>query len=442
MNPGQWDKRTMVGGIRIWRKLRRHQGGNATMILAGGIPALIGSAGLAVDVSQWYLWKRELQHSVDQSALSAAYALAENSSNVSYIVRARQEFDANKDITRTFATTPTVVLANFGGGTANSVVVSASASKRLPFSGFLMNSAATVGVVAQAVFRPGANYQACLIATDEDGTGIDIGGNATVDAQCGLAALSCDEDAVVIDGSATVLTSSIATCGTASVPPENEGVVAENVEGLVDIYKDLVPPDDETPQEYKCKSVGTGKNKTNLALLEPGTYTGGIDLKCKTMLSAGIYVIDGGVLDLSANYDVTGTNVMFVLKNGARIKFGGEGNDNRINLTPMQASDFSGTEYASQADAYAGMLVFETRDNNASNPGHILNGNSNSLMEGNIYLPSSGITILGTADVAAECLQISARTITITGTAYLKTLCPTNETLSAGTSRASIRLVR
>lgn len=108
----------------------------------------------------------------------------------------------------------------------------------------------------------------------------------------------------------------------------------------------------------------------------------------------------------------------------------------------MQAADFAGTSYASSADKFGGMLVFEDRHNNPGDPGHVLNGNSNSIIEGKIYLPSSGITILGTADVNAECLQISAQTITISGTAYLKTLCPTSSTQSAGNSRASVRLVR
>lgn len=424
------------------RLLRGDASGNVTLIMAVGMPALIGAAGLAVDVSQWYLWKSELQHSVDQAALSAAFALADNESESSYVARARQEFDANQDLTKTFSATPTIQLASFGGSVGNSVIVQANASKRLPFTGFLTNTSANVGVLAQAIFKPGMNHQACLVATTDEGTGIDIGGNAKVDARCGLAALSCSDDAIVIDGSATVLTDAIATCGTATVPPENEGVVTEKVQGLVDIYKDLVPPDDPTPEEYKCRSVGTGKNKSDLALLQPGTYAGGIVVKCKTMLSSGIYVIDGGELDLSANYDVTGSHVMFVLKNGAHIKFGGEGNNNRINLTPIQAADFLGTEYNDQADAYSGMLVFEARDNDAQNPGHILNGNSNSVIEGKMYLPSSGITILGTADVTSECLQISAKTIAITGTAYLKTLCPVDETQAVGSSRASVRLVR
>ena len=65
----------MVGSIhRALVALKRDAGGNIAMMAALGMPALIGGAGLAVDVSQWYLWKRELQHSVDQAAIAPAPA--------------------------------------------------------------------------------------------------------------------------------------------------------------------------------------------------------------------------------------------------------------------------------------------------------------------------------------------------------------------------------
>jgi hypothetical protein len=147
------------------------------------------------------------------------------------------------------------------------------------------------------------------------------------------------------------------------------------------------------------------------------------------------------VLDLSANYNVTGTNVMFVLKHGARLKLGGEGNNNKITLTPMEASDFYGTPYAAQADRYAGILIFEDKDNDPPNPGHQMTGNSNSLIEGLIYLPSGEMSILGTADVAAQCLQISAYKIHVKGNASLETLCPTVDATSAGASGAVVKLV-
>ncbi|OZA93392.1 MAG: hypothetical protein B7X57_05160, partial [Erythrobacter sp. 34-65-8] len=277
----------------------------------------------------------------------------------------------------------------------------------------------------------------CLISLTDEGTGTSIGGNATVRAQCGLAALSCDENAIVIDGSANVSTDSIAACGTVDVPDENEDVTAEGVRGLEDIYAELEPPTNDTNRTYKC----TGKGKNAQASLLPGTYAG-LVVSCTTVLASGIYVIDGGTLDLAANYNVTGSGIMFVLKNGATMKFGGNGNNNSIRLTPMSASDFLGTPYADQADQLSDILVFEHRDNSVPNPGHTFNGNSDSLIEGLIYLPSSNLRVLGTADVSAQCLQLSAYTIEILGNAMLETLCPTNEATSVGSALAGVKLVR
>lgn len=420
----------------IWKRLLASRGGNAVMIVGLGLPALIGGAGFAVDTAQWYMWKRELQHSVDQAAIAGAWALAHDTSAATYETRANQEFSANLSVTKDFASTPAVSIANFAGGTDNSVVVAATVSKTLPFSSFLTGEAATIRATAQASFAEGANYNACLVSIAEDGTGTEIGGNATVRAQCGLAALSCDDGAIDIDGSATVDTASIVACGTINNPDENEDEVTEGVTTLEDIYKDLTPPDNPTPRSYAC----TGKGNNKQASLQPGTYKG-LVVKCTTTLASGIYVIDGGSLDLAANYNVTGLGVMFVLKNGAALKFGGSGNGNKINLTPMTASDFAGTPYASMADRYAGMLVFEDRNNNPASPGHLLNGNSNSVIEGIMYLPSGTMTVLGTADVTAQCLQISAYRIKIGGNAVLETFCPVDSTMSVGSSAPGVKLV-
>ncbi len=168
-------------------KLKACTSGNALIIVATGLPALIGGAGLAVDTAQWYMWKRELQHAVDQAAYSGAWALSNPDSADNYTVRAEQEYDGNLGVVREFASDPTILRADFAGGSQNSVVVAASATRRLPFSSFLTGSAATVSVRAQAIFQEGISFNACLISLREEGTGIDIGGNATIRARCGLA---------------------------------------------------------------------------------------------------------------------------------------------------------------------------------------------------------------------------------------------------------------
>jgi hypothetical protein len=427
---------TMAFLGQLVSKLKACTSGNALIIVATGLPVLIGGAGFAVDTAQWYMWKRELQHAVDQAAYAGAWAMSDPDSEANYALRARQEYDANVQQVSGFDSDPLIALADFGGGSENSVVVSSTATRLLPFSSFLTGEAATVRVRAQATFEGGATYNACLISLREDGTGTDIGGNATIRARCGLAALSCDDDAIVIDGSADVDTDSIATCGTVdSTDPEHEDIIAENVRGLRDAYADLVPPDNPTRRTYNC----TGQARNRQASLLPGTYRG-IRIACNTTFAPGIYVIDGGELDLTHNATVTGAGVMFVLKNGAELKLGGQGNANAINLTPMTASQFAGTAYASQANDLAGILVFEDRNNNATGS-HIFNGNSNSLIEGLIYLPDGDLQVNGTANVSAQCLQISAYTINILGGAYLETLCPIDETTEAGTALPRVRMV-
>ena len=419
---------------KLCANLLKSKSGNAMLIVGAGLPVLIGGAGFAVDTAQWYMWQRELQHSVDQAAYAGAWAMAREESESTYSTRALQEFDANQGKTTDFASRPSVTIADYAGGAANSVVVSATANKTLPFSSILMGGGATIRATAQASFAEGFSFNACLVSLKKTGSGTTIGGNATVRAQCGLAALSCGEDAITIDGSANVTTDSIVACGTISAS-NNEDVSYEGVSGLEDIYADLDPPTNNTPRSYNCS--GKGKNKQ--ASLVPGTYSS-IVVKCSTVLASGIYVIDGGLLDLAANYDVTGSGVMFVLKNGAQVKLGGNGNGNSINLTPMTASDFSGTAYESDADQLSDILIFEHRDNDPSGD-HIMNGNSNSLIEGLIYLPSGDLRINGTANVSSQCLQISANSIDIRGNATLETLCPSDETTSVGSSTPDVKLV-
>jgi Flp pilus assembly protein TadG len=421
---------------RFAKSLWLSNSGNAMLFLALAIPALIGGAGLAVDVSQWYLWKHELQLATDQAAMGAAWARTDSHTQDNYQTRGSQDYYANLAITSSFAGAPNISLASYSNGSDNSVVVTATATKELPFSSFITGRSATIRATSQASFAAGGSYSACLIATGESGTTLSVGGNAHVTAHCGMAALSCSDDAINIDGSATVIADSIATCGTATVPAANQSAVTEGVQGLEDEFADLDPPTNDTARTYQCIGNGSHAQASPVA----GTYHG-LVVGCTTNFGAGIYVIDGGTLDLTGNYAVTGTNVMFVLKNGATLKLGGSGNGNVLTLTPMVASQFTALGYSSAlADRYAGMLVFEDRDSDPSQS-HIINGNSTSLIQGTIYLPASNVQMNGTANINSSCIQITAQTITVLGNATLETRCTTAQTNSAGTSTPTVRLV-
>lgn len=427
---------------RTFSDLRRCTSGNAMMMTALGLPAVLGATGYGVDTAQWYMWQRELQHSVDQAAIGGAWALAYDEDSDEYVTRAQQEYYGNQDKTAAYDSAPTVALADFEGGTDNSVLVTATVTRKLPFTGMLLNSTTVVSARAQAAFQEGARYNACLITLKEEGTTFEIGGNAEVIADCGLGALSCSDDAIVIDGSATVETSSIATCGTANVPADLEDTVAEGAT-LYDSYADIpMPePDGSTPNRTKTKYC-EGNGTKAIANLEPGRYVGGYVASCTTTFNPGIYFIEGGTLDLATNATVVGNNVLFVLRDGANIKLGGSGSTGSITLSPMTAEQFEGTPYAANADRLAGMLFMEDKEEGDSQVDHVINGNSKLNIEGVLYLPNGNMQVNGDSGTTAQlCFQISAYTLDISGNAYLRTLCDPDDATLLGEETPGVRLV-
>jgi Flp pilus assembly protein TadG len=506
----------------LCKRLARHKGGNATLLLALGMPAFIGGAGLAVDTAQWYMWKRELQFAVDQAALAGAWARTQSATRAIYSDRALQEFNANistvNDIT---VGPPSVTLSSYAGGSNNSVTVSATVRDTLPFSSFLTGEGTTVTASAQAAYTSGTSFTSCLLALDEDDSGaVTIGGTSVLKAKCGIAALSTSDSSILVDGNPDIDAGWVLSRGGIDEWFSNhtDDEVHDYLEGLFDPYANLSPPnpaESQVARSYYCvkgttttradrnkkttvtytywkgatwqtateqvsgsknakkdystegndsyviventavagttytttvvwtqTNNGSGNNivwekmetvvattlsnisKTttaDLASALPGTYVGGIKVSCATTFAPGVYIIDGGGVEISGQYAVVGSGVMFVLKNGAYIKINGGSN---INLTAIQASELVSRGVSeTNANALAGMLVFEDRASTGTDRSKI-NGDSDTVLNGTIYLPNSGIDFTGTARVTSQCLMIAADTIAISGTANMSSFCP------------------
>lgn len=529
----------MLGSIRrTVNRLKRSTSGNASMLVAIGMPVLIGGSGLAVDTAQWYMWKRELQYAVDQAALAGAWARSNSDTRSTYVTRAQQEYAANVSTVSTIDTTPTVTLENYNGGSSNSVAVRASATSTLPFSSFLTGRGVTVAVYAQASFTDGANYTACLIATSDDGTGITIGGNATLTAACGLAALSTSDSSIVINGNPTVDPGWVVSKGGIDdwLSQHTDAEIHEYMSGLSDPFASLTTPSPSPnpTQSYNCipgsttttantssytetwkytytgtksnaltlstmvkqstsatttataasvpngttagtttvtstttgstTSTGSGNNRTytrvdtvyktyttysnvnvtttqTQASLSQGTYSGGFQVSCTTVLSPGIYVIDGGRVKITGQYQVTGSGVMFILKNGAYFDFAGGSDITLTAPTSAQLQAFGLT--STQATQFAGMLLYVDRNSAGTTNRNTINGNSSTVLNGKFYLPKSEVTFSGTAQVTSSCLLIAAKMITLTGTTNMTSFCPSGMTNSdsVGGGAASVKLV-
>lgn len=409
----------MLAKIRsLVRTLGRATGGNATLLMAFGAPALITASGFAVDTAQWYMWKREMQYAADQGAIAGAWSKAKGISSSAYTTHSQQEFAANLSLVD-FAATPAVSLVSYAGGTDNSVQVTATATRKLPFTGFILGKATTVRVSAQASYAAGGTFTSCIIATNETADGaITIGGSAVLQSGCGLAALSNSTNSVKVDGSPTIDVNYVLSAGGIDdwFATNTDDVVKEYMTTLSDPFINLTPPTNTTTgTTYKCvKSGGVTQ-----ATINPGTYSN-ITTSCNTVMNSGIYVIDGGEFSIRAQDMMTANGVMIVLKNGASLKVNGGA---AINMTAMTASQLvSAGISAASAAKLEGMLVFE--DRNSSGNTSILNGNASSVINGTVYLPKSTIKFGGTARTTSRCLQITANIIAIQGNTNMTNFCP------------------
>ncbi|GGD63629.1 TadE/TadG family type IV pilus assembly protein [Croceicoccus mobilis] len=456
-------------------RFARDSRGNATMLVAFAMPMIIGGGGMAIDFGQFYLWKRELQYANDQAAIAAAWEMIESGSQSKMSERALYAFRTNEQVTNSFNQEPTVELAFWSGGdedgNENSVIVTSSATKRLPFTSFFTKDATTVAVKSQATFAGTKTFTSCLKAIEEDvaeGTTITIGGNAIFTAKCGIMALSASsrycveydsdnvctkwegEDAISNNGTSYELEAgTIVTAGTVSddikaSAEETGDEIFEKQPGLTDEFADLDPPepDSNTPTGvYTCSK--TNKKKLNeglnpgddgyvwMGVANPGLYEGGITVSCDTTFKRGVYYLSGGSLTINGNYAVSSEKgVMFVLYDGADFKING-GAD--INLNGMENDQLLALGYTEEeANTLDRMLVWESRDNDENN-GNILNGSSNTYLNGAFYTPVNTLNLQGTADVANACLLIVANKINLTGTLNMRDFCENDPDLVSTT---------
>ena len=521
----------------LLKRIMGHRGGNAAILVSAGLPMLLGAAGLAVDLGQWYLWKNEMQYAADQAALAGAWARTSTTTEANYITRARQEFTANLSMTTNFADTPAVALTTYAGAANAAVSVSATATRTLPFTGMLINRGVTVKVTSEASFKSGQAFTSCIVATDPTGSGtVTISGTTILTASCGIAALSTSSSSIIVNGNPDVDAGWVLSKGGIDdwFDLHTNDEVHEYMSGLYDPFAGLTPPTNTTARTYSCSGgttataatstttvttayayyQGTNRNQatlitnyssakagttgttvqTNVAVANgtlegatttttltgdwvyisgnssntiwevkttttkavytnviatttgatsatlPGTYTNGFSVSCTTTLSGGIYVINGGGVDISGQYQVTGSGVMFVLKNGAYIKINGGSAINLTAPTSTQLQSYGSTVAA--ANQLAGMLVFEDRSSSGSNKSNI-NGTTGTVLNGYLYFPSSQVNFAGTAQVTSQCLMLVAKQIILSGTTNMTTFCPPGmvETTNVSSSTPQVRLI-
>ena len=438
----------MLGFLRaLWRDKR----GNVLVLMAAGMPMLIGMAGLATDTIQWALWKRQLQRAADSAAIAGVYQrnvtpLGATTSVSDAILR---DLALNQHAGTLLEAIPAAcpetgnpILtcpADTGTGAdrrMNQVSVTLKLRKELAFSSFFMSTPPTITVSSTAASVPGAG-EYCVIALDpRDVTGTDIGGSTNVNLGncCLISNSSLANQAFKNTGSgSTVRAGCIAAAGGVEYS-ESENWDVDNYypysEPAADPYADLPTPDEDDcdpdlPRLDFGSQLTTDTDFRDTETTAPAdSHTGkticidgGFDIKANLILGAATYVINtsGSSDDLKmteSGASLTCDGCTIILTN-----FDDPADTGNVRLNGGTV-DISAPDSTAVGNPYMGVVLYQDRraeDDNKRGTNHV-NGNNASGVQGVVYMPSRSLMYNGGGGVAQnKCMQMIAARVDFSG---------------------------
>jgi Flp pilus assembly protein TadG len=417
----------LTGTTRSLSAFLGNQAGASFVIAALTFPVLLGAAGIGVDAVLWYMDKRQNQTVADNAAVAATIAYTRDGSlsqsKLEEVVRDSahtNNFLHGKDGTVTVNAPPA---SGPNAGVAGFVEVLVQQQADLYFSRMMLGNAFTIQ--ARAVGGVSFFGEHCVVSLDptEDGA-ITVTGTADVTSDCGMASNSSSDQAILVQGKATLnaqplqaygdIDSSGAATVTNKYPPQP---LSERVD---DPYAGILSGHQADPS---CAGVPPKPTPYDTAdsPLSPGHYCNGITINGNVDFNPGLYIVDGGNFRIQGGGDIRGEGVTFV-------------------LTAMDASDLATADFAAgtgtvdlraptAAEAaatggYAGMLFIQdpyvpNLDTLSPTPKNMLTGGANVHLAGALYFPDTEVVYTGGTSGGVGCTLIVSKTVTFEGNVFL-----------------------
>ena len=399
------------------RQILRSERGNVIVIGAAVMPLMIGAGAVALDTIQLSLWKRQLQRAADSGALAGARAVVQQKPAAAAVDR---DLQLNNQVPLTAArvveNAPTV---GAYAGNALAVRVVLTSQQRLPFWQFFTNSAPTLQVTATAArVRDGVF---CMVSLEEGNVaGIDVGGNATLNLGCGMAANSRAEEAITARGSAQITSNPVSAVGGVTRSSHFTGATefnsyaAEQQDPFASLPDPVVPPG-------PCPALTVQPNETET--IAPGCYAG-MSLKGNVTLQPGTYFVNGGSFDATSQAVITCNGCTIVLSSSTAA-------NNPSSIATLEINGGAQLNMTAPANgSYAGVLFYQDRRAPLLNTARI-NGHASGALEGALYLPRANLSMNGSSSMNTQCFQIVGRRLSFTGSMNIQNNCP-----PGGASRA------
>lgn len=394
------------------RRFLRDESAGMITLSAFMLPAILGFAGLGMDVSGWYMERRHVQNLTDMAAIDTVhsgnnFSDADLQSQVSAFLDSRG-FDAATD-TMTLNTPPTQ--GDYAGQTGfYEIIVSRDVALTFLNAFYAVTGdTLSVTVSGRAVAGTLIIGTQCVVALDDtEDRALNFTGNTIVGTDCGVASNSVSEEAIYIGGSAELDTVSVQTVGdieisgggvlTSTSPPQSLSSPAN------DPYTGL-----PIPTDMGC-DVSGNTNVGDNDVMTPGRYCGNLRIQGENIVfEPGVYVIEGGDLIANANSDFFGEDVTFIFTGDTA------GDVGTISMNGNASATLSAP--TADGDPYEGILFYQDpiATYRSSGIAAIFNGGVNLLLDGVIYMPNADITFTGGAEADPSCLQVWGATVSFSG---------------------------
>ncbi len=422
-------------------RLARDRAGVTAVVIGLSMTALMGFAGLAVDVGLWYDDARTAQGAVDSAAYSAAidYATGDNAAGVTATADAiTAQYGLTNGAGGVTVTVNQPPLSGTHTTTAGAVEVIINKTETRFFASLFMNSAAISARAVAAPVTTGSKYCIETLDTTPGKTTASLTGGLTLDlSQCGIQVNGRGTSALSITGGAILKANTVSVVGGVSIdgsgskisPPSS---VTTQAPAQPDPYANVAVPTYQSgsgtcPQSYTS-------NYPPPKPLNPGVYYGGLNIGngVNITMNPGVYIVQGapGCLNQfsvsAATVNATGVTIVLT-GSGSNYATAVINNGGTLNLS------------APTTGPTAGMAIFQ--DPNAPSSGTNTTNNfagAKINVTGALYFPHQKVSFTGGVTVNSTCTQLIAYDVSFSGGASFGNSCAGTGVKGIGASLASL----
>lgn len=391
----------------LLKKLHADQRGSVATMAGLSFPIVLGFAGLAVETSVWYGDRANMQSAADMAAHAAAVELSKK--GLDQDLADAVAIDQASEFGYEFSEVTTLATEDASGIKIN---VDITRESKRYFSSLFHSGPVKQTLKATSVVESAG--EACLLALDPNGDGVDLGGNTGMTMNnCLVASNATSDSSLSVTGSATLTTACAGVVGGADIQKKNAVTFSdctqtrEGIAPVTDPYADLGIPDLDDDDFEDCVSAGGNGKKKSLLPLGTGRYCGGLTFSGVQMIEDGAtLVIDGGTFKNQGPASLLGNNVTIILINDATISMTSQAT---FDLTAKSTGDYAG-------------LIF-MGDAATQSTSHKFNGGSMSRLRGAVYLPSDELELRGGANMNTGCSHFIAAEIDALGNSRMSNNC-------------------